>query len=78
MRVAMFKRAHVRTVMITGDHRDTALAIARRLGIAEDGTQCISGAELDRMDDAALQERAETAAVFPGAPRTIRCGSSGR
>ena len=62
--VAMFKRAHVRTVMITGDHRDTALAIARRLGIAEDGTQCISGAELDRMDDAALKERAETAAVF--------------
>ena len=62
--VAMFKRAHVRTVMITGDHRDTALAIARRLGIAEDGAQCISGAELDRMDDAALKERAETAAVF--------------
>ena len=62
--VAMFKRSHVRTVMITGDHRDTALAIARRLGIAEDGTQCISGAELDRMDDAALKERAETAAVF--------------
>ena len=62
--VAMFKRAHVRTVMITGDHRDTALAIARRLGIAEDGTQCISGAELDQMDDAALKERAETAAVF--------------
>ena len=62
--VAMFKRAHVRTVMITGDHRDTALAIARRLGIAEDGTQCISGAELDRLDDAALKERAETAAVF--------------
>ena len=62
--VAMFKRAHVRTVMITGDHRDTALAIARRLGIAEDGSPCISGAELDRMDDAALKERAETAAVF--------------
>ena len=62
--MAMFKRAHVRTVMITGDHRDTALAIARRLGIAEDGSQCISGAELDRMDDAALKERAETAAVF--------------
>lgn len=62
--VVMFKRAHVRTVMITGDHRDTALAIARRLGIAEDGSQCISGAELDRMDDAALKERAETAAVF--------------
>lgn len=62
--VAMFKRAHVRTVMITGDHRDTALAIARRLGIAEDGSQCISGAELDRMDNAALKERAETAAVF--------------
>ena len=62
--VAMFQRAHVRTVMITGDHRDTALAIARRLGIAEDGSQCISGAELDRMDDAALKERTETAAVF--------------
>lgn len=76
--VAMFKRAHVRTVMITGDHRDTALAIARRLGIAEDGTQCISGAELDRMDDAALKERQKRRRSFPGSPRTIRCGSSGR
>ena len=62
--VAMFQRAHVRTVMITGDHRDTALAIARRLGIAQEENQCISGAELDRMDDAALKRRAETAAVF--------------
>ena len=62
--VAMFKRAHVRTVMITGDHRDTALAIARRLGIAEDGTQCISGAELDRMDDAMFQSVQEKGAYL--------------
>ena len=35
--------------MITGDHIDTAVAIAKKLGIIEDRSQAITGAELDRM-----------------------------
>ncbi len=62
--VEAFKRASVRTVMITGDHVDTALAIAKQLGIAEDKEQCISGEELERMGDADLKKRIRNAAVF--------------
>lgn len=62
--VEAFKRASVRTVMITGDHVDTAFAIARQLGIAEEKGQCISGAELERMDDGELKKRIRNAAVF--------------
>lgn len=62
--VSAFKHASVRTVMITGDHADTALAIARQLGIAEDKGQCISGEELDRMEDGELKKRIRNAAVF--------------
>lgn len=43
--------AGIRVVMITGDHIDTATAIAKQLGIIEDRTQAITGAELDKMDD---------------------------
>lgn len=62
--VEAFKRASVRTVMITGDHVDTALAIAKQLGIAENKEQCISGEELDRMGDGELKKRIRNAAVF--------------
>lgn len=47
--VAVFNKASVSTIMITGDHRDTALAIARDLGIAESESQCISGDQLNAM-----------------------------
>ncbi|MGI6751192.1 MAG: cation-translocating P-type ATPase [Anaerovoracaceae bacterium] len=47
--VRIFKNAGVMTVMITGDHKDTAFAIARELGIADELSQCISGAELSLM-----------------------------
>lgn len=62
--VQKFKDAHIRTVMITGDHRDTALAIARDLGIAEHESQCITGAELDRMTQEELNERVDDLRVF--------------
>ena len=48
--VEQFARAGVRTVMITGDRADTALAIARQLGIAERGDECVTGEEMERMD----------------------------
>lgn len=60
----LFKKAHVRTVMITGDHRDTAFAIAKKLGIASDVSQCMSGEEIDRADEEALRERVRSVNVF--------------
>ena len=62
--VAELRSAGIRTVMITGDHRDTAFAIARNLGIADDPSQCVSGDELNRMTPEELQERVKTANVF--------------
>jgi len=43
--------AGVRPVMITGDHKDTAVAIAKTLGILEDASQAITGAEIDKFSD---------------------------
>ena len=61
------KRCHeagIRPVMITGDHPDTALAIARDLGIATTQTVALAGRELDTLDDAALAEKIDQATVF--------------
>lgn len=62
--VEAFKQATVRTVMITGDYIDTAFAVAKQLGIADDKSQCISGEELESMDDGELKRRVREAAVF--------------
>ena len=53
----MFREAGITTVMITGDHRDTALAIAKDLGIAEREEQCMSGDELDELPQEELNRR---------------------
>jgi calcium-translocating P-type ATPase len=53
----------IRVTMITGDHKITAAAIARMLGIG-DGTTAVSGAEIDAMDSATLQERVRQVDVF--------------
>jgi Ca2+-transporting ATPase len=62
--VAVFRQAGIRTVMITGDHKDTALAIARELGIAEDENQCATGAMLDGMSQEELNAKVESLRVF--------------
>lgn len=62
--VAEFKRAGVRTMMITGDRIDTAFAIARELGIATRMEQCISGEELAGLDEKTLQARVKDLCVF--------------
>lgn len=62
--VADAKRGGIKTVMITGDHKVTASAIARQLGIFEDGDEAVSGAELDRMTDADLDERLPNISVY--------------
>ena len=56
--------AGIRTVMITGDHIDTAVAIAKNLGIVESREQAITGAELDRMSDEELDARIEDYGVY--------------
>ena len=56
--------AGIRTVMITGDHIDTAVAIAKNLGIIADRSQAITGAELDRMSDEELDARIEDFGVY--------------
>ena len=62
--VAKCRLAGIRVVMITGDHPSTALAIAKSLGIAEDGDGVLTGPELDAMDDPALQERVRGTAIY--------------
>ena len=56
--------AGIRTVMITGDHIDTAVAIAKNLGIVESREQAITGAELDRMSDEELDASIEDYGVY--------------
>ncbi|MDO5330840.1 MAG: cation-translocating P-type ATPase [Bacillota bacterium] len=62
--VATLKKAGITTIMITGDHRDTAFAIAKELGIAESPDQVMSGAEIDECDEKALREKVEHVRVF--------------
>lgn len=62
--VERFKEASVRTVMITGDHIDTAFAIARELGIAKKIDECMTGEELENLSDVQLKERLKRTNVF--------------
>jgi Ca2+-transporting ATPase len=62
--VAKFKAAGITTVMITGDHKDTAFAIAQELGIAEDISQCYTGEDVDNMTEEELKKCVETSRVF--------------
>ncbi|MDD4781393.1 MAG: cation-translocating P-type ATPase [Tissierellia bacterium] len=62
--VQEFKRAGITTIMITGDHRDTALAIAKELGIAENESQCITGSDLNELTQEQLNEKAQNLRVF--------------
>jgi P-type Ca2+ transporter type 2C len=62
--VAIAKRAHIRSVMITGDHPATAEAIARELDIFEPGARLVTGNELRNMGDAELDAIVEQVRVF--------------
>ncbi len=62
--VADAKQGGIRTIMITGDHKVTATAIARQLGIFRDGDEALAGVELDNMTDAELDQRLEKISVY--------------
>ena len=62
--VKKFKDAGITTIMITGDHKDTAFAIAHELGIAESMDQCVMGKEIDNLSEEELRELVKKTRVF--------------
>lgn len=65
--IAAIKTCHqagIRVVMITGDHKVTAMAIAKQLGIFQEGNTVIAGDEFDAMSEAELDEAVKTTTVF--------------
>lgn len=62
--VADAKRAGIRTVMITGDHKITAAAIAKKIGIFQEGDMAVTGLELDQMSDEELDEKITKISVY--------------
>lgn len=62
--VKSFQSAGVRTVMITGDHVDTAFTIAKKLGIAQDFTQCMTGTELSQISPTDFRSKLPSLRVF--------------
>ncbi len=62
--VARCKKAGIRVIMATGDHKVTARAIAKEVGILEKHGQVITGSEVEKMDDEELQEALKSTSVF--------------
>ena len=62
--VAEAAQAGIKTVMITGDHKVTATAIARHIGIFKDGDMALTGMELDALSDAELDEKIDKISVY--------------
>lgn len=58
------RRAGIRPVMITGDHKITATAIARKIALFEEGDLAVTGPELDAMDDSQLQHNLSRISVY--------------
>jgi len=62
--IAECRRAGIRPIMITGDHVDTAVAIAKELGILADGTKAITGSQLNDMDDETFRQEFTNISVY--------------
>jgi len=62
--VRLCKEAGIKPVMITGDHKATAVAIAEKLGILKDESEAITGSELDKMDQETLNRDVDKYAVY--------------
>ncbi len=62
--IELTKRAGIRTIIITGDHKLTARAIAEEVGIAAEAKDIVEGVEIELMNDHELAERVQTAVIF--------------
>ncbi len=62
--IKLCKQAGIKTVMITGDHKNTALAIAKEIGLFEEGKKSLTGAELDSISDEKLEDMIEDISVY--------------
>ncbi len=62
--IKMAKEAGIKTIMITGDHRNTAFAIAKDLDIANDAGQVITGPEIDRFNEDELKDKVGSYSVY--------------
>ncbi|MBN1891502.1 MAG: cation-translocating P-type ATPase [Clostridiales bacterium] len=62
--IRVCREAGIRPVMITGDYKDTAVAIAHDLGMMAKGVQSLSGSELDKISDEELEEKCEATSVY--------------
>ena len=58
------KKAGIRPVMITGDHKDTAIAIAKQLGIISDDSEAITGDEIDKLSDKEFESQIKKFSVY--------------
>jgi len=58
------KKAGIKTVMITGDHKTTAIAIAKKLGVLEDEKEAITGSELEKMSQEELEKNVRNYSVY--------------
>jgi len=62
--ISLCRKSGIKTVMITGDHQNTAFAIAKELNITENSLAVMSGTELDKMSDDELSSKIDTISVF--------------
>ncbi|MBQ8230196.1 MAG: calcium-translocating P-type ATPase, PMCA-type [Clostridia bacterium] len=62
--IAQCREAGIRPIMITGDHVDTAVAIAKELGILEEGVRAMTGAQLNEMDDETFEKEFMSIGVY--------------
>ncbi len=62
--IEICKKAGIKPVMITGDHKLTAEAIAKKLGILRNGEECISGLELENLSEKALEKKVNNISVY--------------
>lgn len=58
------KNAGITTVMITGDHKETAVAVAKELNLMKEGALAVTGAELEQMDDHSLTDKVRNIAIY--------------